>query len=739
MQNSSNSLDEANMGQIFPQSNAYGDCYVASSPSNSSSLATSFNGGCASPNSCDGLSVGAQNEILQVLESFDDLEFETKTQIHALEDVFSENAARPFTIEDQHNPWDEAAFDLLTSDEFIDLSCLDDTLSFKTEEGVADSNIYGSPENSLEEPPTTISHFHYPPADRIGRPNNGQDVEENNGLFLKEVENLTEISSSRIGSHSIVPRSITNIHIHPLQKCMSPEGHIENQLYGTHSSHTPTSEVQGSPSNSQFTIDGELMGCTTSLEYTIDRQIMDSNTCGNLQSIRLENPWIDSTLMPKVEESTSVSIKQEMQISTQYQEEQGLQLVHLLLLCAEMLSERKYNVVHPLLRSLQMMSSPNGNPLERIAFHFSEVLLKMVGAIIPIKDFDKSTPTKEKTSLSTCATSLEQMEIDAFHIALYQALPYTKFLHFTANQAILEAVEDSSQIHVIDFDIQQGMQWANFFQSLVGRAQGPPESIKLSAIGSCIKRLNQTGRMLAEFAQTLSLNFTFCPIVIRDVKELDVGMFTMKRCGDIDHEYSGHDDDDDGDDVYEDNNSFLDEAIALNFPAILHSQLWEEVTTETFLMLVKKLQPRVISIMKAEKNNEAPSFVHKFIEVLFYYSAFFDSLEGSMDRRSEERARIEKVFLSYGLKNIMSDTGEDELAMEASMERWQEILNRAGFYSTQFSNHAIYQAKLLLRLHASEAFRIEGSQTTSALSINWKETPLFAVMAFSPAHLEQVF
>jgi len=52
----------------------------------------------------------------------------------------------------------------------------------------------------------------------------------------------------------------------------------------------------------------------------------------------------------------------------------GLQLVHLLLGCAEAIDASEYERAEDLLCHLRAISSPQGNPMQRIAFHFAEAL-----------------------------------------------------------------------------------------------------------------------------------------------------------------------------------------------------------------------------------------------------------------------------------------------------------------------------------------------------------------------------
>jgi hypothetical protein len=151
----------------------------------------------------------------------------------------------------------------------------------------------------------------------------------------------------------------------------------------------------------------------------------------------------------------------------------GHELVTLLIACAEAVSTQSLSLVNHLLQKLGELASPDGTAMQRVAAYFTEGLACRVAHLWP----HIYQPLPIDSSLND-----EELQT-AFHL-LNHVVPYTKFAHFTANDIILQAFDGADRVHVIDFDVKQGLQWPALFQSLAVRECGPPSHIRITGMNS---------------------------------------------------------------------------------------------------------------------------------------------------------------------------------------------------------------------------------------------------------------
>lgn len=367
------------------------------------------------------------------------------------------------------------------------------------------------------------------------------------------------------------------------------------------------------------------------------------------------------------------------------EQDSGLQLVHLLLACAEAVSKEDYMLARRYLHHLNRVVTPLGDSMQRVASCFTEALSARLAATLTTSSSSSKPPFPPN--------SLEVLKI---YQIVYQACPYIKFAHFTANQAIFEAFESEERVHVIDLDILQGYQWPAFMQALSARPDGPP-FLRITGVGPALETVQETGRCLTELARSLHVPFEF-HAVGEQLEDLKPDMF-HRRVG---------------------------EALAVNSVNRLHHVPGGSLGN--LLSMIRDQAPNIVTLVEQEASHNGPYFLGRFLEALHYYSAIFDSLDATFPAESAQRMKVEQYIFAPEIRNIVACEHAERTERHERLEKWRKIMEGKGFRGVPLSANAVTQSKILLGLYSSDGYRL--TEDKGCLLLGWQDRPLIAASAW---------
>ncbi|XP_010916821.2 protein NODULATION SIGNALING PATHWAY 2-like [Elaeis guineensis] len=390
-------------------------------------------------------------------------------------------------------------------------------------------------------------------------------------------------------------------------------------------------------------------------------------------------------------------------------DDKGLRLVHLLMAAAEALAgpDMSRELARVILVRLKELVSPaggsatgccGGTNMERLAAYFADALQGLL---------DGSSASAGAGGRQSASHRDDQTgDVLAAFQLLQDMSPYAKFGHFTANQAILEAVADDRRVHIVDYDIAEGVQWASLMQALVSQKDGPPPPhLRITAVtqgGSGTRAVQETGRRLAAFAASLGQPFSFGQCRLdTDERFRPAGVKVVKG-----------------------------EAVVVNCVLQLPPHAARATTrgaesVASFLSGAATLGARVVAVVEEEGVEEEGDFVGRFMDELHRYSAVWDSLEAGFPMQGWARGLVERVILgpmiAGAVRRAYRATGEGG---------WGEWMGRMGFGRVGISCFNHCQARLLLGLF-NDGYRVE-EDGLNKLVLGWKSRRLTSASIWSP-------
>ncbi|KAK6120561.1 hypothetical protein DH2020_045692 [Rehmannia glutinosa] len=257
---------------------------------------------------------------------------------------------------------------------------------------------------------------------------------------------------------------------------------------------------------------------------------------------------------------------------------------------AELVQTGNLVLAQGILARLNQQLSPIGKPFHRAAFYCKEALQLLL-----------HTNNNNDVNPSTAFSSPFSL---IFKIGAYKSFseisPLVEFTNFTCNQALLEVFEGFDRIHIVDFDIGYGGQWASLMQELALRSGGAP-LLKITAVASQSTHdqleLSLTRENLIQFASEINIEFEF---EVMGIDSLNSNSWSFLFVSE-------------------------NEAVAVNLPigCLANYQL----SVAFVLRFVKQMSPRiVVSVDRGCDRTDLP-FANHVIHALQSYSNLLESLD----------------------------------------------------------------------------------------------------------------
>ncbi|GAB4856784.1 hypothetical protein Ancab_014702 [Ancistrocladus abbreviatus] len=370
----------------------------------------------------------------------------------------------------------------------------------------------------------------------------------------------------------------------------------------------------------------------------------------------------------------------------------------LLINCSQAVAVDDRRTAYELLKQIRQHCSPYGEGNQRLAHCCADGLEARLAG----------TGSQIYKGLISKRTSTADI-LKAYHLYL-AACPFRKLSNFFSNRTITKLTENATRIHIIDFGILYGFQWPNFIQRQSKRPHGPP-MVRITGIDfpqpgfRPAERIEETGRRLANYAQSFNVPFEYNAIAKR-WETVQVEDLKLEK----------------------------DEVLVVNciyrMKNLPDETLVAESSRNIVLNLIRKINPDVFIHGIVNGAYNAPFFVTRFREALFYFSSHFDILETIVPREWEERMVLERDILGREALNVIACEGWERVERPETYKQWQVRNMKAGFMQLPLDPEIKNRAIERVRLSYHKDFLID--EDGKWLLQGWKGRTIYALSTWKP-------
>lgn len=377
----------------------------------------------------------------------------------------------------------------------------------------------------------------------------------------------------------------------------------------------------------------------------------------------------------------------------------------ILLETARAIADKNSNRVQHLMWMLNELSSPYGDTDQKLAAHFLQALFSRM-----MDSGDRCYRTLASASEKTCSFESTRKTVLKFQ----EVSPWTTFGHVACNGAIMEVFEGEPKLHIVDFSNTYCTQWPTLLEALATRSDETPHlrlttvvATKFGGVAAVQKVMKEIGSRMEKFARLMGVPFKFNVIHHGgDLSDLNLEELDLKD----------------------------DEALAINCVGSLHSITALGNRRDYMISAFRRLQPRIVTVVEEEADLDVGvdglEFVKGFEECLRWFKVYFEALDESFPKTSNERLMLERAA-GRAVVDLVACAPSESVERRESAVRWSRRLHGGGCSPLSFSDEVCDDVRALLRRY-KEGWSMTQCSDVAGIFLSWKDQPVVWASAWRP-------